>query len=76
MAAFYAVRRMNKTTNASYTQITYQRGQVFQARFSPDGQTIVYSAEWNGQPSDVFITRGDWDVGSLAAVGWSPERVG
>jgi Tol biopolymer transport system component len=59
LTALYAVRGINKPANVSYTQITYQRGQILQARFSPDGQTIVYSAEWNGQPSDVFITRGD-----------------
>lgn len=57
--AFYLGGRRKEPGRASYTQITFQRGQIFQARFSPDGQTIVYSAEWNGQPSDVFITRGD-----------------
>jgi len=57
--AFYAGGRRKEPGRASYTQITFQHGQVFQARFSPDGQTIVYSAEWNGEPSDVFVTRGD-----------------
>jgi len=58
-AGFYVGGRRKEPGRASQTQITFQRGQVFQARFSPDGQTIVYSAEWNGEPSDVFVTRGD-----------------
>jgi Tol biopolymer transport system component len=27
------------------------------ARFAPDGQTVVYSARWNGRPSEVFSQR-------------------
>src|SRR5262249_15536349 len=30
-----------------------------QARFAPDGQTIVYSAAWRGEPAQVFTTRID-----------------
>ena len=52
-------RYLNARPKLAYQQITFQRGQVFQARFSPDGQTIVYTAEWNGQPSDVYVARSD-----------------
>jgi hypothetical protein len=34
----------------TYHKLTFQRGTIFAARFSPDGQTIFYSAEWNGNP--------------------------
>ena len=27
------------------------------ARFAPDGQTIIYSAAWEGRPMEVFIHR-------------------
>jgi len=57
--AFFVGRQSNRSPRPIYRQVTFQRGQVFQARFSPDGQTIIYSAEWNGQPSDVFTTRTD-----------------
>src|SRR5262249_47948165 len=33
------------------------RGTLGTARFAPDGQTIVYGAEWDGQPSEIFSTR-------------------
>ncbi len=42
-----------------YRRLTFDRGEIGQARFAPDGQTIVYSASWRGQPSEVFTTRID-----------------
>jgi len=41
----------------SYTQLTFRRGAILSARFSRDGQTIVYSAAWHGQPAQVYTTR-------------------
>jgi len=41
----------------SYTQLTFRRGAVLSARFAPDGQTVVYSAAWDGQPAQVYTTR-------------------
>ncbi|HLN58724.1 MAG TPA: serine/threonine-protein kinase, partial [Thermoanaerobaculia bacterium] len=41
--------------------LTFRRGFLTGARFAPDGQTIVYSAAWDGKPSEVFTTR----VGSV-----------
>jgi Tol biopolymer transport system component/predicted Ser/Thr protein kinase len=42
-----------------FQQLTFQRGQVLSARFAPDGQTILYSAAWDGRPTEVFTTRPD-----------------
>jgi serine/threonine protein kinase len=42
-----------------YHQITFRRGSVQNARFAPDGQTVVYSANWNGQPLRFFSSRID-----------------
>ncbi|HYX22496.1 MAG TPA: protein kinase, partial [Thermoanaerobaculia bacterium] len=42
-----------------FQQLTFQRGRVESARFAPDGQTIVYSAAWEGRPLEVFTTRPD-----------------
>ena len=41
----------------SYEQVTFQRGTLTSARFAPDGQTIVYSAAWEGRPTELFTTR-------------------
>ncbi|HET9262364.1 MAG TPA: protein kinase, partial [Vicinamibacterales bacterium] len=41
----------------SYRPLTFQRGVVTGARFSPDGQTIYYSASWGADPPRVYMTR-------------------
>ena len=48
-----------------YHRLTYGRGKISGARFSPDGHTIVYSASWEGQPSQLFMKRAE-SPGSLA----------
>ena len=40
-----------------FHRLTFQRGTVNSARFAPDGQTIVYGAEWDGEPSRIFLKR-------------------
>ena len=40
-----------------YHEITFRRGQIRSARFAPDGQTILYSAAWQGNPSEIFAAR-------------------
>jgi hypothetical protein len=39
------------------TQLTYEHGMMGAARFAPDGRTVVYSALWDGKPSEVFQLR-------------------
>jgi Tol biopolymer transport system component len=41
----------------SYRRLTFRRGTVYGARFAPDGQTVVYTAAWEGQPARIFATR-------------------
>ena len=40
-----------------YTPLTFRRGTIRSARFAPDGQTILYSATWQGDPIDVYTAR-------------------
>ena len=40
----------------SYHQLTFRRGTIRSAFFSPNGQSIVYGASWEGSPIDLFIT--------------------
>jgi len=46
-----------RTSLPKYEQLTFRRGFIFHARFAPDGQTLVYSGAWNGNPSEIFSTR-------------------
>ncbi|MCC6653307.1 MAG: protein kinase [Candidatus Eisenbacteria bacterium] len=38
----------------SYERITFRRGAIWSARFTPDGHSVVYSASWEGKPLEVF----------------------
>ena len=48
-----------KTSSPVFKRLTFQRGNVVAARFTRDGQTIVYTASWNGDPWRLFSTRRD-----------------
>ena len=49
--------RFDRPESPTYEQVTYRRGVIYGARFAPDGDTIVYAASWNGQPTRIFSTR-------------------
>jgi eukaryotic-like serine/threonine-protein kinase len=57
--AFVVGGRLEKSPIPSFRQLTFRRGTVSSARFTPDGQTIVYSAAWDGGLPEVFTTRPD-----------------
>jgi tRNA A-37 threonylcarbamoyl transferase component Bud32 len=42
---------------ATYKRLTFRRGTVTSARFAPDGNTIVYSAAWEGGRRELYTTR-------------------
>ena len=50
---------LGKTAGAkapSYSPMTFRRGSVGAAFFAPDGKTILYSAAWEGGPTEeVFV---------------------
>lgn len=39
----------------TFRQITFRRGVLDSARFGQDGQTILYSASWDGEGSQLFL---------------------
>jgi Tol biopolymer transport system component/predicted Ser/Thr protein kinase len=62
VAAGFLLRGLTSASAGSPLQLnplTYARGAVASARFAPDGQTIVYTAAWEGLPLDIFTTRTD-----------------
>ena len=42
---------------ARFRRLTFRRGNVLIARFTPDGQNVVYSAAWDDRPTEIFVTR-------------------
>src|SRR5262249_23236534 len=51
--------RLGPAEPPSYRRLTFERGTVGQARFAPDGNTVVYDASWRGEPAEIFTTRVD-----------------
>jgi len=43
----------------AYRRLTSESGTVYAARFAADGQSVVYSAAWNGKPVEMFSTVGN-----------------
>ena len=57
-AAFFAGRQTRVTgSNPTYSQLTFRQGRIVSARFTPDAKTAVYSASWDGNPTELFSTR-------------------
>ena len=40
--------------NPVFHQVTFRHGELDNARFTPDGQNIVYTASWEGAPPEIF----------------------
>ena len=54
---YFAAGRAKGRSNPTYQRLTFRNGSVFVGRFAPDGQTIVYSAAWEGEPFQLFSSR-------------------
>ena len=50
-------KRMAQFTPPLFRRLTFRRGYIRSARFGPDGQTIVYSAAWDGSLPEIFTAR-------------------
>lgn len=58
-AGIWIDRRLTPSSNLNFRRLTYRRGKIHNARFAPDGHTIVYSAQWEDQPYQIFTVRED-----------------
>ena len=54
-AGMLVQKRLGRSSPPSFQQITFGSGTIHSARFAPDGQTIVYSAAWDGNPRKLFL---------------------
>jgi hypothetical protein len=57
LAAGYFLGKGRDTARPlSFHQLTFRRGTVLSARFGPDGKTVLYSASWDAEPTEVFVS--------------------
>jgi serine/threonine protein kinase len=62
LAGIYLVgRRVERshTSSPRFRQLTFRGADISTARFAPDGQMVVYAAQWEGKPLELFIARLD-----------------
>ena len=52
-----AIGRRGARPAPTYQQLTFQRGTIVDARFAPDGNTIIYGASWAGRPFETYTVR-------------------
>ena len=54
---YFATNKMKEEAppEVVFHRMTFRRGEVRVARFGPDGDSIIYSAAWDGNPSEVFV---------------------
>ena len=56
-AVFLLLPRLRAPVPPTYRQITFRRGLLLPARFSPDGHAVIYSASWDGEPWRIYSVR-------------------
>jgi eukaryotic-like serine/threonine-protein kinase len=59
VAALVVAGRLARRDPPTFHQLTFRRGTIGAARFGPDGQTILYSAAWEGRPLEPFLARAE-----------------
>jgi Tol biopolymer transport system component len=52
-------RRNARSTVPVFQRLSFRRGNVLQAMFTPDAASVIYAAAWEGNPAEVFTTRID-----------------
>jgi hypothetical protein len=57
VAAFVArlaLRKVPAATVPLFRRLSFRRGTIYSARFAADGKSVIYGAEWDGNPLQLF----------------------
>ena len=55
----FAGSKLRTAENPNYLRLSFERGTIYSARFTPDGRSIVYGASWSGRPLEIYTTLSD-----------------
>lgn len=69
----YRFAHRSAAANPTFHEITFRNGTIWDARFAPDGQTIIYGAAWEGRPQEIFSTR--FDSSDSRTIGLPPAQI-
>ncbi len=54
-AGFFAAARTLPRDPPNYERVTFRKGHVDAARFTPDSRNVIYGASWDGGPSRIYL---------------------
>ncbi len=57
LGAFLVARLSGREVPPHFQQVTFRSAGISSARFTPDGHSVVYSAQWEGKRPELFETR-------------------
>ena len=52
---YLATHQASSEKELTFSRLTFRRGEIRGARFASDGDTVVYSAAWDGNPAEIFV---------------------
>ncbi|HET7440750.1 MAG TPA: protein kinase [Terriglobales bacterium] len=55
-AALLVGSKLRSPENPVYRRLTFERGTIYSARFTPDARSVLYGASWNGGPLRLYST--------------------
>src|SRR5271166_1283215 len=58
-AGLWAGVYLRKHVDPTFRQLIFGRGYIGSARFTPDGESVVYGAAFGGRPRQIYLTRLD-----------------
>jgi serine/threonine protein kinase/Tol biopolymer transport system component len=67
-SASFAYLYFRPSPSKTFHRLTFRRGKIHAARFTPDGNGVAYSAQWESEPSEVFTAR--FDTPGSRAIGF------
>ena len=59
VAGWWAGTHIRRSPEPTFRQLIFGRGYIGSARFTPDGESVVYGAAFGGRPREIYITRLD-----------------
>jgi len=55
----FAESKLRVSENPSYQRLSFERGTIYSARFTPDGRNVLYEAAWGGRANEIYTSLSD-----------------
>ncbi len=55
-AGYFLGLRKGASPPPTFRQLTFRRGAIWGARLGSDGKSVLYSASWDGKPTEIYVS--------------------